>query len=408
MLAVLGIAFAPFGPVAKKDDQGAGELVAAIGAMPPNPSASADAAFSFSAEGARGFECKLDDGRFERCGSPMTYGPLNEGEHIFRVRATAKGEHGPAARYIWRIDLTAPTTTITEQPPDPTAEPAADFSFTASEDVRSFECRLDDDPFAECTSPMSFPGPLEDDKHDFAVRAIDLAGNVGTAATYRWSVSDDRTTRVPQPCRPAARPRHREARGGGPEWEVEETDSPGEPGQIVGQDPGADAEVLVGSTVTVEVPEGTEIAVVPSVVGLSEDEAVAQVERAGLNASILTAESTLVPKDLSPRRTRRAGTELGPEATVEITVSLGSARIELPDLTVRISDDGVDPILSRRRNSCDDGDLYRDQPEQGRREGALRRAGLRDSGDQQRVAFPDGLAAGRRPQAGHDTAQEDP
>ena len=61
MLAVLGLAFAPFGPVAKKDDKGAGELVATIGARPSNPSASADAAFSFSAEGARGFECKLDD-----------------------------------------------------------------------------------------------------------------------------------------------------------------------------------------------------------------------------------------------------------------------------------------------------------------------------------------------------------
>ena len=276
MLAVLGIAFAPFGPVAKKDDQGAGELVATIGAMPPNPSASADAAFSFSAEGARGFECKLDDGRFERCGSPMTYGPLNEGEHIFRVRATAKGEHGPAAKYIWRIDLTAPTTTITEQPPDPTAEPAADFSFTASEDVRSFECRLDDDPFAECTSPMSFPGPLEDDKHDFAVRAIDLAGNVGAAATYRWSVSDDRTTRVPSL---VGRPLDH-----GIEKLVEADLSgkwrrPTRPESLVRLSARTLARTLrfsVGSTVTVEVPEGTEIAVVPSVVGLSEDEAVAR------------------------------------------------------------------------------------------------------------------------------------
>ncbi len=312
------------------------------------------------------------------------------------MRATAKGEHGPAAKYVWRIDLTAPTTTITDQPPDPTAEASADFSFTAGEEVEGFECGLDDGPFTECTSPTSFPGPLEDGKHEFAVRAVDLAGNVGAAATYRWSVSDDRTTRVPRLVdRPLAHGIEKLVEAD-LTWEVEETESPGEPGQIVGQDPGADAEVLVGSTVTVEVPKGTEIAVVPSVVGLSEDEAVAQVERAGLNASIRTAESTLVPTGFVSAQDPAAGTEVGPGETVRITVSLGSARIEPPDLTVRIPDDGVDP-------SCqDDGTCLTtvtftviNQSKVDVKEpfDVLVSA---DSGDQQRVEFPDGLAAGDR------------
>ena len=121
--------------------------------------------------------------------------------------------------------------------------------------MKGFECRLDDDPFAECTSPKSFPGPLEDGKHEFAVRAIDLAGNVGAAATYRWSVSDDRTTRVPNL---VDRPLDH-----GIEKLVEADLSgkwrrPTRPGSLVGLSArtlGADAEVLVGSTVTVEVPE---------------------------------------------------------------------------------------------------------------------------------------------------------
>ena len=212
VLVGLGFRFAPL-----PTNEDTRDLAATIGARPSNPSASADATFSFSAEGAEGFACKLDDRAFKRCSSPVAYEQLNEGEHTFRVRATAKAERGSVARYDWRIDLTAPTATITDGPPRRTAETGADFSFTAGEDVKSFECKLDDGTFAGCTSPTGFLGPLEDGKHEFAVRAIDLAGNVGAADTHQWRVSVEPNDDRPRHCRPAACSRHREARGGATE-----------------------------------------------------------------------------------------------------------------------------------------------------------------------------------------------
>jgi hypothetical protein len=388
-LAVLGIAFAPVG---SHGDERPGDLVATIGARPSNPSASADAEFSFSAEGARGFECKLDDGRFERCSSPRTYGPLNEGEHIFRVRATAKGEHGPVAEHIWRIDLTAPTTTITDQPLDPTAGTSADFAFRASEDVRGFECRLDDGFFAECTSPRRFPGPLADGKHEFAVRAIDLAGNVAAAATYRWKVSAHDTTRVPRLVDRSLEHGIEKLAEAHLSWDVQVVALPGRPGRIVGQNPLRDVEVPIGSTVTVEVPEGTEIAVVPPVLRLTEEDAVDVLKRAGLQANILRAESS-TPEGQVFEQDPGAGTELAYGETVEITVSLGSGFVALSDLTVRI--DGVVPICQ------DDGTCVAttvtftvtNQSKVDVKE-PFDVMVSDDLGNQESVPFPDGLPAG--------------
>ena len=124
------------------------------------PERERSATFSFSAEDAEGFECKLDHRDFKSCSSPVLYEQLDEGEHAFRVRATARGKsRAPATKYSWRIDLTAPTTTITEKPSRPTAETNADFSFTANEEVERFECKLDGGPFAECISPRASSAP---------------------------------------------------------------------------------------------------------------------------------------------------------------------------------------------------------------------------------------------------------
>jgi PASTA domain/CARDB len=124
-----------------------------------------------------------------------------------------------------------------------------------------------------------------------------------------------------------------------------------------------------------------------------------ELEQAGLRASVLRAESATVPEGHVSAQDPVAGTEVGPGETIAITVSLGSGLIELqlPDLTVRIADDdGVVP-------SCqDDGSclttvtftvINQSKVDVEESFDVLVSA---DSGDQQRVAFPDGLAAGHR------------
>jgi len=50
----------------------------------------------------RGFQCRLDAGRWTRCSSPLRLGRLDPGDHSFAVRAlNQRGEDGPAAHYSW-------------------------------------------------------------------------------------------------------------------------------------------------------------------------------------------------------------------------------------------------------------------------------------------------------------------
>jgi hypothetical protein len=62
----------------------------------------------------------------------------------------------------------------------------ATFSFVANETDARFQCRLDGGVFSACTSPTIYNG-LATGSHSFAVRAIDLAGNVdATPAGHSW------------------------------------------------------------------------------------------------------------------------------------------------------------------------------------------------------------------------------
>ncbi len=93
------------------------------------------------------------------------------------------GDDGPPAP-----DTTAPKVEITSSPDDPTVETSASFAFEADEPVSTFECRLDGGSFEKCDSPKNAAGPLDPGGHTFAVRAVDLAGNTGKAATFEWTI----------------------------------------------------------------------------------------------------------------------------------------------------------------------------------------------------------------------------
>ena len=170
-----------------------------ITANPPAASNSTNASFSFtgsdgSGSGVDSFECSLDGAPFGKCASPLNYTGLAEGSHTFAVRAVdLAGLVDPTpATYTWKVDTTAPDTTITANPPAVSNVATASFSFTGSDGsgsgVASFECSLDSGAFAACTSPQSYAG-LADGPHTFAVRAIDAAGNVDASpATYAWTI----------------------------------------------------------------------------------------------------------------------------------------------------------------------------------------------------------------------------
>jgi hypothetical protein len=95
--------------------------------------------------------------------------------------------------FALRPDETAPETTITDGPPDPTASSDATFSFSANEPA-SFECQVDDGGFTPCDSPQTYSG-LAGGTHTFAVQATDFSGNPDlTPATRTWTIQPTTTT----------------------------------------------------------------------------------------------------------------------------------------------------------------------------------------------------------------------
>ena len=93
-------------------------------------------------------------------------------------------------------DTTAPDTTITEGPTDPSSSSSASFSFNGTDGATLpsdlvFQCRLDSQDeadFAECSSPKTY-SDLAIGPHTFEVRAVDEAANVdATPASYSWTI----------------------------------------------------------------------------------------------------------------------------------------------------------------------------------------------------------------------------
>jgi large repetitive protein len=166
-----------------------------IDSNPSNPSTSSSADFSFSGSdpggsGVVGFQCEIDSGGFSACTSPKNYSGLADGSHTFSVRTidAAGNVDATPASFTWVIDSTGPDTIIDTHPANLTTSTDAEFTFHASEDGSSFECKLDGDPFAACTSPKSYPG-LADGSHTFQVRAKDSLGNVDASpASFTWTV----------------------------------------------------------------------------------------------------------------------------------------------------------------------------------------------------------------------------
>ncbi|GMA86688.1 hypothetical protein GCM10025868_19380 [Angustibacter aerolatus] len=89
-------------------------------------------------------------------------------------------------------DTTAPVAAITSGPASVTGSASATFAFGASDDTDTavrlrLQCSLDGAAFAACTSPTTLTG-LSSKRHTFAVRAVDRAGNTGTAVSRAWTV----------------------------------------------------------------------------------------------------------------------------------------------------------------------------------------------------------------------------
>jgi Putative metal-binding motif len=165
-----------------------------ITAAPDSVSNDTSPTFEFGGEAGASYQCALDSDTYSSCTSPHTFaGPLGDGAHTFKVRATDSVGNGPGAisTYTWTIDTAGPDTTLLTGPAAGSSSPAtsATFTFSTPEGGATFQCRIDAEAFAPCTSPHSRTG-LANGDHTFQVRAVDAAGNPDPSPASRtWNVN---------------------------------------------------------------------------------------------------------------------------------------------------------------------------------------------------------------------------
>ena len=144
---------------------------------------------SGSTSRTRSPSARIDGDPFFFCESPLTVGPLEEGDHEFLVQAI--NEFGwmdlTPALYEWEIlgpDVTPPTTVITNGPPEGSSTPnfISIFEFTGTDDFTpalelDFECTLDGEDLGGCETLEEIE-VLDAGPHTLVVQAIDAAGNI--------------------------------------------------------------------------------------------------------------------------------------------------------------------------------------------------------------------------------------
>lgn len=167
--------------------------VVTFGQVPAKLSASRSATFVFSADNetwGMDYECRLDDTSWAACASPRTLESLDQGEHSFAVRGVdqAGNQSSVDASYEFVVDTVAPQTSITSAPNGKREERTAELRFEADEPA-NFECRLNDEPWKSCSSPVRYES-LSEQAHRFMVRARDGAGNLEeNPPAAEWTVA---------------------------------------------------------------------------------------------------------------------------------------------------------------------------------------------------------------------------
>src|SRR4051812_15736148 len=107
--------------------------------------------------------------------------------------------------------------------------------------------------------------------------------------------------------------------------------SPKPVGKVIAQDPPAGDEVVEGTEIVLDVSQGAKQVVVPSVVGMSEDNATTTLQQAGFVVSSTNAPSDSTPEGIVSDQSPDGGTQATKGSTVTITVSSGPSTTTVPD-----------------------------------------------------------------------------
>ncbi len=162
------------------------------------------------------FECRRDstsDLDWASCQSPESFGGLSEGNHKIEIRAVdeAGNRDSTPESISWKVDNTAPVTSITSAPSADSNATAPSVAFSTSE-TSTTSCQLDGGAWTVCTSPVDVKalagGTLAQGAHRLRLLSTDPANNAettGDAASWRTDTIAPSVNLVQKPTNPSAK-----------------------------------------------------------------------------------------------------------------------------------------------------------------------------------------------------------
>ena len=156
--------------------------------------------FSTSPDVAQSF-CRLDDGEWQTCVSPvspadLSEGGLSDGSHRLAIRSVDQAGNEEVTRALasWIQDTIDPVVELTAHPSGDVPAGKAEFGWTvrdgdppvAAPEVEA-ECSLDSGAWEPCDRSFTLDSP-DSGSHVFAVRATDAAGNRSEEVSQEWNV----------------------------------------------------------------------------------------------------------------------------------------------------------------------------------------------------------------------------
>lgn len=136
------------------------------------------------------FVCALNDEDPVFCHSPKSYNNLRDGDYRFRVYAKSPtgGMDAAGVTHSWRVDTVPPSTSLAATF---LSTHSILFALSSSELNSTYQCTIDANPAAPCSSPLTVQG-LTAGMHYFKAQAIDEAGNLDpNGADYNFEFTNE-------------------------------------------------------------------------------------------------------------------------------------------------------------------------------------------------------------------------
>ena len=187
------------------------DTIAPTASIIDGPSGRSGASVNFrfgSTEDGATFRCRATGTNafaWRSCNSTESLTGLSSGATTLYVQATdAAGNQSLSVSRTWAVSADVPTAVINYRTPTTTVGSYplgvlrvgnGEFRFLVDDPLATTECKLDDEPWAECTSPYTYSG-LGYGDHAFSVRATNDVGTVGSTKTSSWTVAGEPDTTI--------------------------------------------------------------------------------------------------------------------------------------------------------------------------------------------------------------------